>query len=222
MADAENLEIELENSGGTQASGSGGPSSKNVEKLPEGAVDWVFLALEQYGGDIHIPAFDEDANRVIEGAEAELAGVDDGTPLSAESLFGLSTDREYIGNPTIDSEGDETVKLVDEEGNDSVDRHFTINVAKSLNGHYTDRVVDTFGDDTHLRVGMGSSTKFDDPYVRAKQVRIKTTTGGDTSRRKRFRAMWDAEGTGVTQSDFEEMCEEADIPPYGAVNGDDE
>jgi len=192
----------------------GDQSSGGLGKLPEGSVEWLLVAMEQHGADIDIPAHEEDAERELTKAEIEAFDLSEGTNFSIESLFGYDIERPYVGNPKMD-DGNYLDDPEHEGGEDSVvDRHVTVNLGHSINGHFGDRVAEVFGDDVHIRVGMGASGLYEDNKDRARHVRFKTTSSGDKSRRRRYRSKRECEGTDYSREDYERDCLDIGLDPY--------
>lgn len=240
MAEEDGVQIPDVKGKGNQkntSSGTRSRSSKGVEQPPEGAVEWLFTALEQHGEDIDIPFFEEDADRELTEAELDAFGLEDGTNLSVESLFDVASEREYVGDPTVEKEWFETeeeaeeyadehdisstqvkesareekwyvnVKLSDREGTDSIDRHAKIELGYGINGYYAEDIVEQFGEDNYIRVGMGARGLYDDGEEQAKHLRFKTTET-ENAEEKRKRAKVECEEVEFSSDDLDEWLEE--------------
>lgn len=240
MADDEIPEIAVDVSYGDEkksSGGSSGRSTKSIEDVPEGSFDWLVAALRQHNTDIDIPFFEEDATRELTDAEIEGFGLEEGTNFSIESLFGISSEREYVGDPLVrkewfdseeeaeeyaesndisssqvrvnaDDEHYVAVNLTDEVGDEKVDRHAKIELGYALNGYHAEDIVEEFGDDVYLRVSVGADLdKYDGPQERAKNLRIKTTET-DNAEKKRRSAIENCSNASLEDEESDEDEEE--------------
>lgn len=232
MAQKEVPEIALERgSKDTGRDSSRGRTSKGVDPLPEGAVQWVFEALEQYPDYVEIAAHEENAEREMSSAEIEAFDLPEGTNLSVESLFGLEVGSEYIGNPAVrteefDEEPDpdeldvsstqingptesrdtwQVKYKLDDELNDeeSIDRHVTIEIGYAINGYHEDEVLERFGDNARVVVGLGDEDESETPQERAQYVKFRIVES-DASEKRRARAKLNCSSVDYTQADFDE------------------
>lgn len=217
-----------------QASSSGSSGSRGssgFDDVGKGAAAFVFNALspENYDGDFHLPVFDEDATNTMGEQLAEALGFEAGTPISAESVFGVEFDGKFSGSPRVGvygedvteedvvesadfEEGDGVPLAKTPEGKGEVDRHTKIAIGKSLNGHYADQIVQRRGEGTHIMVGSGSRTIWPEAAERAKYLRIKYVDG-KTSDEKRCTAKRDANDNGYTESDYKKDAEKYGFDP---------
>lgn len=217
-------------------SGSGGSSrsSSGIEKPPEGAVTWLFKALMENGEDIDIPAHEQNATRELSEAELEAFGIEEGTNVSVESLFNRTIEREYVGNPKVreetfenedeaneaggtrkteNSDGTFTVSfnVDDVEGTASVDRHTKVELGHAINGYFADTIDEQFGENVHIRLGVGRSGRgYDDDLERAQHIRFKTTQGSENddgvskSRERKARAKYQCQDVDFNKADLDE------------------
>jgi len=218
----------------SSSSGSSGRSSSGIEKPPEGAVKWLFAALSGNGEDIDIPAHEKNAERELSEQEIEAFGLEEGTNLSVESLFDVTIEREYIGNPKVreetfddekeakaaggsrvseNADGTFTVSfnLDDEEGTSSVDRHTKVDLGHAINGYFAEEIDDMFGPDVHISMRVGKSGRdYEDDYERAQYIRFKTTQGStndqgvSNSQRTKAKAKYECEDVDFSAADLQE------------------
>jgi len=182
-------------------------SSTGVEPLPEGAADFVFTALKQFGEDFTLAAFDSDDVSELSEDEIEYFGFEEGTTYSIESIFGYDIERDYVGNPTC-SDGNTLDEQPDVATSD-IDRHAKVSLGHRLNGYHADRIVNEYGEDAYIRVGIGSEDHEDvtDARSKAKHIRIKITESEATAVERRARAMFNAEEVDFSAADRDQVIE---------------
>lgn len=191
----------------SSSSSSSTNSSTGVEPLPEGAVEFIFTAFDKFGEDITLPAFDgEDVTEFSEDAR-EYFGFEEGTTYSIESLFDYDIEREYVGNPTC-SDGNTLDEQPDVATSD-IDRHAKVSLGHRLNGYHADKIVNEYGENSYIRVGIGSEDHEDvtDARSKAKHIRIKITESKATAIERRARAMFNAEEVEFSAADRDQVIE---------------
>lgn len=233
----DDVSVEVGNSpkGSNRGGSNSNDSSSGIEKPPEGAVALIFNAIANSDQqDIDIAAHEQNAERELTTEEVEAFDLPEGTNLSVESLFDVTIEREYVGNPKAKEETFDTEEEADEaggtrktensdgtytvtfnvddiEGTASVDRHTKVDLAHAINGYHADDIDELFGENVHIRVGVGnSSLSYDDAFERAKFIRFKVTEGSvnddgiHTSKERKARAKFQCEDVDFSRADLDE------------------
>lgn len=214
----ETLEISVPKSSEDDESngGNGSRSTKSYDAFDESVVNYVLLMLEQNGEDVEIPLFDTDARELSEPEREFLSGIE-AEYQSAESLFGLDLDRDYVGSPPGPQDdceqcGDGVCDTHDVE----TDRHTTIDISKRLNGNHLPVIHEKFGE-CSIRVGMGKATRHDrDPLERRRYVRIRV---GDTEGQVRSAKRAQLDAGVIDESEYIEWCVDNEIHPQPRKKG---
>ena len=211
----------------TGSSGSSGPS---IPDVPEGVAQFIIDAIQQKGGLMEIPAFNDDAPDFKE-AYADHYDVEGIDALSAEDLFGYDwSDYDYIGTPPVtnseDLTEDELDQLTDDEKFKSngdlkayvikpehaeqfrgtnVLKGGTTPISKAINGRFGDLVVEAFGEDSKVSVGKGKKRNHDGDAADAMTHLAFWVSDSDTAPFQRKKAQ--KEAGEISESDFEEWAE---------------
>lgn len=211
--DLPEVDIEAAHSAKDDSSSNGGGSStKSYDPLPDGVLTYIVAFLDQNGRDAEIAVYDEDARELTDD-EKEAFGLD-ASHQSAESLFGMTPNEDHIGgdpSPQPEECDDCTEDEACSEHSFDTDRHFPIDVAKRLNGHHTPDIWEAFGEEGHVRVGMGKASRHDrDERVRRRWLRMWYSTTEKQARSAK-RDQLDA-GT-ISEEEYVTWCLDNDLHP---------
>lgn len=206
-------DIETQHSAEDDSSPSGTTtrSTKSYDAFEESVVGYTLAMLQQNSMDAEIALTDDNARELTDD-EKEYLGVDRATHLSVESLFGLTTERDYVGSPPGAQEECDDCDSDPCERHDIVtDRHITIDVAKRLNGNHLDAIWDAFDDEGSIRVGMGKASRHDrDELERRQWVRI-WYSATEKQARSAKKSQLDA-GT-ITEEEYVTWCVDNEVHP---------
>ncbi len=211
-------------------SGDSTSSGPSIPDVSEEVAQLVIDAIQQKGGLIEIPAFAEGAPDFPD-QYADYYGIEEVETLSVEELFGQSWgDYDYIGTPPVtasenltDDEkdqltddqrykanGDEKKYVLKPEYSEAFDganvlKGGTTPISKALNGYFSEKVVEAFGEDSKISVGKGKKRNHDGDSVEAQKYVAFWTSDSETAAKKRQKARMQAGE--ISEETFEEWKE---------------
>lgn len=212
------------------AGGSGSSSGPTIPEVEEGVAQLVVDAIQQKGGLMEIPAFNDDAPEFKE-SYVEHYGLDDVETLSAEDLFGYDWDEyDYIGTPPVTNSDkltdDELAELSDDEKykangelkayvikpefaedfrDTNVLKGGTTPISKAINGRFGDIVTEAFGEDSKVSVGKGKKRNHDGDAVESMTYISMWVSDSDTAPFQRKKA--EKQAGEITEDEFRDWAE---------------
>lgn len=217
-------------------SSSSGSYTPTVAEVPEAVAEFIIDAVDDTGGLFELPAFARDAPDFPE-EHAEYYGLGDVETLSVEDMFGYDwEDTDFVGTPPLvsadtltddekepltegeryKSDGDEKAYVphpdhVEAFRDANVADGATTELAKGINGAFSDAIVDRFGQESAISVGKGKDRLHGKDPVEARKHVAFWVTDSETAQHKRIKAQRDAGN--LSEEEYRELAEQAGYDP---------